>query len=85
MAIEFTKQEIAELTPSLRKFFNEELEIELSEMQAGFVLTYIAKEVAPVAYNRGVADAESFVRAKVEELSAVCYEEPMTYWLKKRK
>jgi uncharacterized protein (DUF2164 family) len=85
MAIELTKQEIAEIVPSVQKFFREEFEQDLSEMRAGFILSYFMKEVAPFAYNRGVKDAESYFRAKVEDLSGTCFEDGLTYWLKKKK
>ena len=85
MAITFSKQEIEEIVPSLRKYFKEELEQEISEMRAKFILDYFLKEIAPFAYNQGVKDAESYLRAKVEDLSAVCFEEGLTYWHTKRK
>lgn len=85
MAIELNKQEVAETAASIRRFFREELEVDLSEMQSGFVLSYFLKEVAPFAYNQGVKDAESFFRARVEELSGTCFEDPLIYWSKKRK
>jgi len=85
MAIELTKQETTEILPSLQKFFREEFEMELSEMRAGFLLSYFMKEIAPFAYNQGVRDAESFFRGKLEDLSATCFEDGLTYWVKKRK
>jgi uncharacterized protein (DUF2164 family) len=84
MAIELTKEEIEKAVPSLRKFFSDELEIELSEMRAKFLLNYFLKEIGPIAYNKGVKDAESFFRGKVEDLTATCFEDAFTYWLKKR-
>jgi len=83
--MELSKQETEEIIPSLRKFFREELDVELSEMRAGFLLDFIQKEIAPYAYNRGVHDAESFIRNKLEDLPATCFEEGLTYWTKKRK
>lgn len=85
MAIELTKQEIADIIPSLQKYFREELEQELSEMHAKFLLGYILKEIAPFAYNKGVNDAESYFRSKIEDLPGTCFEPGLTYWLKKRK
>ncbi len=85
MAIDLTKQEIAEIIPSLQKLFREELEQDMSEMRAGIVLSYFMKEIAPFAYNRGVKDAESYFRLKVEDLPGTCFEEGLTYWVKKRK
>ena len=85
MAIELTKQEIADIIPSLQKYFREELEQELNEMHAKFLLAFFMKEIAPFAYNRGVRDAESYFRSKVEDLQGSCFEPQLTFWLKKRK
>ena len=83
MAIELNKQEIAEIVPSLQKYFREELEMDLSEMHAKFFLNYIMKEIAPVAYNKGVEDAERYFRARTEELAGSCFEPPLTFWPEK--
>ena len=85
MAIELTKQEMADIIPSLQKYFRDELEQEIGEMRAKFLLDYFLKEIAPLAYNKGVKDAESFFRASVEDLSATCFEPALTYWAKKKK
>jgi uncharacterized protein (DUF2164 family) len=85
MAIELSKTEKADIIYSIQKFFREELETEISEMSAGFLLNYFMKEIAPFAYNNGVKDAESYFRGKVEDLSATCFEDGLTYWVKKRK
>jgi len=85
MAIELTKEEIADVIPSLRRYFKEELELEISEMRAKFLLNYFLKEVAPFAYNKGVKDAESYFRGRVEDLSGTCFEPALTYWIKKKK
>jgi uncharacterized protein (DUF2164 family) len=85
MALELTKQEINDIVPSLQKYFREELEVELNEMHAKFLLAYFMKEIAPIAYNKGVADAERYFREKVEDLGGACFEPAMTFWLKKRK
>ena len=85
MAIELTKPETDAVVPSLQKYFREELEQELSEMKARFLLDYIMKEIGPFAYNKGVKDAEAYFRGKVEDLSATCFEDGLTYWTRKRK
>jgi uncharacterized protein (DUF2164 family) len=85
MAIELSKTEKADIIFSIQKFFREELETEISEVSAGFLLNYFMKEIAPFAYNNGVKDAESYFRGKVEDLSATCFEAGLTYWVKKRK
>lgn len=85
MAIELTKQQSQEAVASLRRYFDQELEQELSEMRAKFLLEYFLKEIAPLAYNQGVKDAESYFRTNIEDLPAVCFEEEMTFWKQKRK
>ena len=85
MAIELTKEEVADIVPSLRRYFREELELEISEMRAKFLLNYFLKDIAAFAYNQGVKDAESYFRGRVEDLSGTCFEPALTYWLKKKK
>jgi uncharacterized protein (DUF2164 family) len=85
MAIELKKQETADLIPSLQKYFREELDQDLSELQARFLLKFILQEIAPFAYNQGVADAEAFFRSKIEDLPGTCFEPPQGYWPSKRK
>jgi uncharacterized protein (DUF2164 family) len=85
MAIELSKPETDNIVHSLRQYFKEELDQELSEMRAKILLGYIMKEIAPIAYNQGVKDAETYMMMKVKDLSANCYEAEMTYWKKKQK
>ena len=85
MAIELTKQEIENIVPSLQRYFREERDEELGELQAKLLLDYLLKEIAPFAYNRGVRDAEKYFRAKVEDLSSTCFEDELTYWVRKKK
>jgi uncharacterized protein (DUF2164 family) len=85
MSMELTKEEIAEVLPSLRRYFREEFDEEITELRSKLVLDYILKEIAPLAYNRGVRDAERYFRQKVEELPAVCFEDGLTYWHSRKK
>jgi uncharacterized protein (DUF2164 family) len=85
MAIELDQQETAQIVSSLRKYFREELDQDLGEMRTKLLLNYFQQEIAPFAYNQGVKDAEAFFRGKVEDLTATCFEEGLTYWTKKRK
>ncbi|MBP6506409.1 MAG: DUF2164 domain-containing protein [Opitutaceae bacterium] len=85
MSIELTKEETANIMPSLQRYGREELDIELGELRAKLLLDCILQEIAPFAYNRGVSDAEKYFRGKVEDLPATCFENGLTYWTKKRK
>ncbi len=85
MGTELTKEQIHEIVPSIQRYLREELEIEISEMRAKFLLDYILKEIAPFAYNKGVRDAEAFFRERIEDLQGACWEEGMTFWQKKKR
>jgi uncharacterized protein (DUF2164 family) len=85
MAIEFTAQETDEAIHSLKKYFVTELDVDLSDLRARLLLDYLLKEIAPLAYNRGVHDAEEFFRKRLEDLPATCFEPALTYWQAKKK
>ena len=82
MAIELTKEESAEAIHSLKQYFTSEMDDELSDLRAK-LLDYILKEIGPFAYNLGVKHADEFFRKRLEDLSATCFEQPMTYWKSK--
>ena len=85
MAIELDKDEGKEILASLRRYLREELELDVPEMRAKFLLDYILKEIAPAAYNKGVTDAENFLRARIEDLPGTCFEQGLTYWVARKK
>lgn len=85
MDIELTTQETEEAMHSLRKYFASELDAELSDLRAKLLLDYVLKEIGPLAYNRGVHDAEEFFRKRLEDLPATCFEPALTYWQSKKK
>jgi len=85
MSLELTKEEAAQILPSLKRYAREELELELTDLRAKLLLDYLLKEIGPFAYNQGVKDAENYFRARVEDLPGTCFEPALTYWLPKRK
>ena len=80
MSSELSKQERKEAVDSLRRFLLEELELEMSELQGGFLLDFFLKEVGPLSYNRGIEDAKKFFTMQAEDLGGICFEEPFTHW-----
>jgi len=85
MAIELLPQETDEVIHSLKRYFSSELDQEIGDLKAKLLLDYILKEIAPLAYNQGVKHAEEFLRLRLEDLPATCFEPGLTYWQKKRK
>ncbi len=84
MPITLQPQETGEIIHSLKKYCAAELDQEIGDLKARLLLDYIVKEIAPLAYNQGVKDAEKFFRGKLEDLAPTCFEPGLTYWQKKK-
>ncbi len=82
MISHLSKEEERETIDSLRRYISEEWEHDVSEFQGRLFLDYILKEIGPFAYNRGVQDAKAYFSSKAEDLGGVCFEEPLTHWMK---
>ena len=80
MSLPLSKEQKAEAVKFIRRFFSEKLELELSEVQAGFLLDYFWRELAPFSYNQGVTDAQKYLMRLNEDLPGTCFQEPLTYW-----
>ncbi len=84
MPIKCSKAEKASAIRSIQRFFEEEMETDIGELQADLVLEFFSKELAPLAYNKGINDAKHFLMIKAEDLEATCFEKPFMFWKKKR-
>ena len=82
MPLQLTDDQRAQALTSLRRFADEELEVELSDIQARALLDYILKELGPSAYNAGVADAQAFLRDRLADMEATCFEPEFPFWPK---
>ena len=80
MILDLSQEQKAEIVHSLQRYFSEEFEYELRDMPAGFLIEYILKEIGPIAYNKGVEDAQKYFISKTEDLTGVCFEEALRYW-----
>lgn len=85
MAIELTAPQRDEAMYSLKKYFASEMGEEVGDLRARLLLDFILQEIAPLAYNQGVQHAEEFLRKRLEDLPATCFEPPFTYWQDKKK
>lgn len=67
--IDFSKEEKALMVEKLQRYFAKELDQELGEFDAEFLLDFFADEMGAFFYNRGLYDAEAALSVKVEEIS----------------
>lgn len=81
--IKLNKESEEAVVFSIQKYMQEEFEIEVGEMQAGFLLNYFLQEIGPFVYNKAINDAELFFSDKLTDLSINLYEEELTFWKKR--
>ena len=52
----------------------------IGNVAAGGLLKFFLQEIAPVAYNQGVADAQERLQQRVAEIDIEVHHAPFTYW-----
>ncbi|MDG1752145.1 MAG: DUF2164 domain-containing protein [Thalassotalea sp.] len=72
--IKFSNQEKEQLVNKLQKYFERELEQEIGQFDAEFLLDFISKEFGSFYYNRGLYDSQSIISDRVEQISEAIYE-----------
>jgi len=72
--IEFSRDERAILVQQLRLYFKEELDHEIGQFDAEFLLDFIGEEIGPYFYNRGLYDAQAILESRIENVNEAIYE-----------
>jgi len=72
--IKFSKEEIEIITKKVQLYFCEELDYEIGQFDAQFLLDFISEEIGPYFYNRGLYDAQSILDDRMESISEAIYD-----------
>ena len=67
--IEFSKEEKEMMIQKVKMYFREELNQDIGNFDAEFLIDFFAKEMGGFFYNRGLYDAEMMISEKVSEIS----------------
>ena len=70
----FETKKRAELISDLQTYFSDELDYELGQFDAEFLLDFLIKKLAPAFYNKGLDDAKQVLERKVMDISDELYE-----------
>ena len=74
MQIEFTKQEKELLVQKLKHYFTNELDQDIGQFDAEFLLDFFGKELGIYYYNRGLIDAQDIFKSRVDSITDAIYE-----------
>jgi len=82
MPIELSKPSRADAIRSLQRYFEENLPEPINDLPAGLLLNFILEEIGPAIYNQAIADAQTRLQPRVQDLGGELYENEFQYWTK---
>ncbi len=68
-----TKDEMQEAAARLQVYLRDEMEVEVGRLPAEMLVEFIGQNIGRLFYNRGLRDAETVVRQKVEDVADALY------------
>jgi len=72
--IKFSAEERDALCQRIQRYFQEEMEQEVGQFDAGFLLDFFAEEIGAWFYNRGLYDAQAILESRLENIGEAIYE-----------
>lgn len=80
------------LSPTLRKeavtlleqFCDEQFDEPVGNLAVEALFDFMVAELGPLFYNQGVKDAQARIQSVITDLDQEVYQEPFTYWRRKR-
>ena len=72
--IEFEKEERDSIVLQIQRYFDQELDQEMGQFDAEFLLDFFAEKIGPVFYNKGLSDARAVLESKLENIDEAIYE-----------
>lgn len=72
--IKFSATETEQLVTKIQSYFAQELDQDLGQFDAEFLLDFFSKEVGAYFYNRGLFDAQTVISGKLEHVSEMMQE-----------
>lgn len=67
--IKFSKEETDLLTSKIQMYFNDELDQQIGQFPAQFLLEFFSEELGVYFYNRGLLDAQTVLDSRMENLT----------------
>ena len=72
--ITFSKAEKDIITNKIKLYFKEELDQDIGQFDAHFLLDFFAEEIGSYFYNRGLYDAQAILERRLEDFGEAIYE-----------
>ncbi len=72
--IKFSKKQLETITTEIQSYFEHELNQEIGQFDAEFLLDFFSEVVGKYYYNQGLQDAQAVIIKQLENISEVLYE-----------
>ena len=72
--IEFTSQQKQAMASAVQTYLENELEFEIGQFDADFLVDFIVEKFGPAFYNKGVKDAQLVMERKMMDIADELYE-----------
>ena len=72
--MKFSKEEKEIVRAKIQLYFREELNQEIGQFDAEFLLDFFSQEVGAYYYNRGLYDAQAILEKKMDTITEAIYE-----------
>ncbi len=72
--IKFSKEEKNTIIQIIRQYFEDELDQEIGQFDAEFLLDFFAKKIGVYFYNQGLQDAQVVVKSRLDSIADAIYE-----------
>jgi uncharacterized protein (DUF2164 family) len=78
MAIQLDKELKRRAVHSLRKYLDDELEVDAGDLQSELLLDHVLQLLGPAIYNQAVGDTQAWLNEKLQDLDGDVFEaEPL--------
>ena len=68
-----TREQQQDAASRLRAYLRDEMDVEVGQLPAEMLVEFIERDIGRLFYNRGLRDAETVVRQKVEDVADALY------------
>ncbi|MEO9945027.1 DUF2164 domain-containing protein [Paraglaciecola sp.] len=72
--IEFSPQQKQQIIAKLQRYMSTELDIELGQFDADFLIDFISKEMGSLYYNQGLYDAQAVLVERMDSFTDAIYQ-----------
>ncbi len=82
MPIDLDREQRQQAIASIERYFSANMDEPIGNVAAGGLLGFFLEEIAPLVYNRAVADVQERLQLRIAEVDIEVHEEAFGYWRK---